>query len=108
MRFLSAQLNAYLTDGLWLRNARHANAMADRLASGLGAIAGIRFVQPVEANELFVVLPEAVSARLRANGFGFYDWPAPPGESSTVARLVTSYDIRASDVDGFLGVAAAG
>jgi threonine aldolase len=106
MRFLSAQLNAYLTDDLWLRNARHANAMADRLASGLAAIAGVRLVQPVEGNELFVALPEAVSAQLRQHGFGFYDWPAPPGETATVARLVASYDLRPSDVDGLVAVAA--
>ena len=112
MRFLSAQLNAYLTDDLWLRNARHANAMADRLATGLAAIAGTRFVQPVEANELFVALPDRVAARLREHGFGFYDWPGPErdaeGKAATVARLVTSYDLRASDVDGFLSVAAGG
>jgi threonine aldolase len=104
-RFLSAQLSAYLTDNLWLRNARHANAMADRLAAGLAAIPGARFLHPVEANELFVVLPEAVTARLRAHGFGFYDWPPPAGEPSAPARLVTSYDMRASDVDGFVTVA---
>jgi len=71
MRFLSAQLSAYLTDDLWLRNARQSNAMADRLAAGLAAIPGARLVQPVEANELFVVLPEPVTARLRECGFQF-------------------------------------
>jgi len=80
--------------------------MADRLAAGLAAIPGARLVQPVEANELFVVLPEAVTARLRGCGFQFYDWPAPPGEVGAVVRLVTSYDMRASDVDGFLAVAS--
>jgi threonine aldolase len=107
MRFLSAQLGAYLTDDLWLRSARQANAMADRLAAGLAAIAGTRLVQPVEANELFIVLPEPVTARLREHGFRFYDWPAPQGEAAAVVRLVTSYDMRASDVDGFLAVASA-
>ena len=107
MRFLSAQLSAYLTDDLWLRNARQSNAMADRLAAGLAAIPGARLVQPVEANELFVVLPEPVTARLRGCGFQFYDWPSPPGEVGAVVRLVTSYDMRASDVDGFLAVASA-
>jgi threonine aldolase len=107
MRFLSVQLSAYLTDDLWLRNARHSNAMADRLAVGLAAIPGARLVQPVEANELFVVLPDPVTARLREHGFRFYDWPSPEGESAAVVRLVTSYDMRASDVDGFVAVAAA-
>jgi len=106
MRFLSAQLSAYWTDDLWLRNARHSNAMADRLAAGLASIPGARFVQPVEANELFIVLPEAVTARLREKGFRFYDWPSPQGESAAVVRLVTSYDMSASDVDGFLAAAS--
>jgi threonine aldolase len=105
MRFLSAQLNAYLTDDLWLRNARHSNAMADRLAAGLAAIPGARLVQPVEANELFVALPKPVTARLREHGFRFYDWSSPDGESAAVVRLVTSYDMRASDVDGFVTIA---
>jgi threonine aldolase len=108
MRFLSAQLVAYLTDDLWLRNARKANAMADRLAAGLAAIPGTRLVQPVEANEVFVALPEAVTARLREHGFEFYDWPAPLGESAAVIRLVASYDLCESDVDGFLTAAWGG
>jgi threonine aldolase len=107
MRFLSAQLNAYLTDGLWLRTARHSNAMADRLAAGLTAIPGARLLQLVEANEVFAALPESVIARLREHGFGFYDWPSPEEESSAAVRLVTSHDMRASDVDAFLEVARA-
>jgi len=105
MRFLSAQLNAYLKDGLWLRTARHSNAMADRLAAGLAAIPGARLVQPVEANEVFAALPEAVIARLRAHGFRFYDWPSPEEASAEVVRLVTSHDMTVSDIDAFLEVA---
>ena len=55
-RFIAAQMEAYLADGLWLRLARHANDMADRLAAGLAA-AGLAPVWPVEANEVFVALP---------------------------------------------------
>ena len=57
MRFLSAQLEAYLSDDLWLRNARHANRLADRLAQGLAGLPGARLVYPVQANEVFVALP---------------------------------------------------
>src|SRR6185312_1799022 len=64
MRFLSAQLDAYLADGLWLRNARHANAMAARLGQGLARLPGARLVHPVEANEVFVELAEASIAAL--------------------------------------------
>jgi threonine aldolase len=58
MRFLSAQLEAYLADDLWLANARHANAAARRLADGLAGISGARLRHPVEANEIFVELAE--------------------------------------------------
>ena len=60
MRFLSAQMDAYLTDELWLANARHANAMARRMADGLTELAGVTFLYEVEANELFVHMPKAM------------------------------------------------
>ena len=105
MRFLSVQLNAYLADDLWLRHARHANSMAARLAAGLTPLPGVQLLQPVEANELFVALPAAVAARLREQGYEFYDWPAAPGIGGAVVRLVTSYDMQAADVDGFVAAA---
>ncbi len=104
MRFLSAQLLAYFEGGLWLRHASTANGLAARLAAGLLDCGG-RFVAPVEANEIFVTLPEAVIASLRAGGYEFYDWPAPPGESGSVIRLVTAYDMTTADVDAFVGAA---
>jgi threonine aldolase len=104
-RFLSAQLLAYLDDGLWLANARRANAMAQRLAAGLAALPGVRLVQPVEANELFVALPAPLAADLRHAGYRFYDWPAPPGTPGSCVRLVTSYDVAAADVDGLVDAA---
>lgn len=64
MRFLSLQLDAWLRDDLWLRLARHANAQAARLAAGLAEVPGAEIVHPVEANEIFVALPEAVIAGL--------------------------------------------
>ena len=104
MRFLSAQLLAYLEDDFWLRKARHANGLATRLAAGLEAVGG-RLVAPVEANELFVVLPRTVIAGLRADGYDFYDWPAPRGESGAVIRLVTAWDMRAEDAEAFIRAA---
>jgi len=104
MRFVSAQLDAYLEDDLWLRLARHANAMAQRLAQGLAALKGARLLHAVEANELFVHLPLPVVAALREAGFAFYDWPgAEPG----TIRLVTAFDTWPADVAHFLKVAAA-
>ena len=80
-RFLAAQILALVEGGLWLDNARAANAAA----AELGLVAGTRLLHPVEANEVFLRLDEAERAALRAQGFVFYDW-GPDG-----ARLVTSW-----------------
>jgi threonine aldolase len=106
MRFLSVQLIAYLQDGLWLRNARHANAMAGRLAAGLGALPGLRLVQPVQANEVFVAMADRVIDALLAEGFEFYRWPVSAGVSSPVIRLVTSFCTTAADADAFVAAAS--
>ncbi|MEC8137887.1 MAG: low specificity L-threonine aldolase [Pseudomonadota bacterium] len=101
MRFLSAQFDAYLADDLWRRNARHANAMAARLAAGLEAIPDVEFASPVEANELFVRLPVAVIKGLLEAGFLFYRWE-PDG---TLIRMVTAFDTAAADVEAFIEAA---
>lgn len=101
MRFIAAQLDAYLRDELWLRNARHANAMAARLATGLASMRGAQLLHPVEGNEIFVALPEMVIAGLGAAGFGFYRWRKDP-----VLRLVTAFDTEPTDIDKFLATVA--
>jgi threonine aldolase len=93
-RYSAAQILAMLQDGLWLTNARAANAAAATLASAAGA----RLVYPVEANELFVRMTAEEAASVRAQGFDFYDWA--PGE----VRLVTSWD---QDMDAVARLAAA-
>jgi threonine aldolase len=107
MRFLSAQLVAYLEGGLWLGNARHANAMAARLAEGLAALPGVRLVQPVQANEVFAAMPEGMIGALLADGFEFYRWPPPPGVDASVVRLVTAFCTGAADVDALVDAASA-
>ena len=102
MRYLSAQLEAYLTDDLWLANARHANAMAARLAQGLAAIADARLLYPVEANEIFIDLPEAVVEALEAAGFLFYRWDRGAG---VIVRLVASFNTKPEEVEAFLATA---
>jgi threonine aldolase len=102
MRFVSAQLDAYLEDDLWLKLATHANAMAQELVSGLKAIPGAHLLHAVEANEIFIRLPLEIVAGLRRAGFDFYDWPgAAPG----TIRLVTSFVTRAEDVAAFVATA---
>ncbi len=103
MRLVSAQLEAYLADDLWLGNARHANAMAQRLAAGLTA-QGCHLFHPVQANELFVRIPRAAAESLQRQGFAFYDWEAL-GQDAW--RLVTAFDTRAEDVEAFLAALAA-
>ena len=92
MRFVSAQLLAYLEDGLWLRLATRANALAGRLAVAAGPL----LMHPAQANEVFVRIGESGAAALRALGFEFYDWGAA---GSGEARLVVSWDQPEEDVD---------
>jgi threonine aldolase len=102
LRYLSCQLLAYLTDDLWLRNARQANAMAARLARGLGDVPGARLLQVVEGNEVFVALPETLIGKLKQANFHFYRWPLIEVEDGAAIRLVTSYATVEADVDDFL------
>lgn len=102
MRFVSAQLDAYLKDDLWLRLGQHANDQAATLAKALAAIPGAEFLHPTQANEIFIRLPLPVVAGLRKAGFDFYDWPgAAPG----TIRLVTSFETKADDVAKFVATA---
>jgi threonine aldolase len=105
LRYLSAQLLAYLEDDLWLRNARQANAMAAALADGLKGIPGARLLQPVQANEIFVVLPEKLIVALEADGFKFYRWLLHPVAEGSAIRLVTSYATVSAEVREFIDAA---
>jgi threonine aldolase len=103
MRFVSAQFIALLDDGLWLRSAKHANAMAAHLRRSLeseidaGSIRGLSFSQATESNAVFAVLPPGVADRLREK-FRFYDWNPATGE----VRWMCSYDTTEADVDAFV------
>lgn len=98
-RVLSSQLDAYLRDGLWLKLARHANAMARQLSDGLSVVPGVRLLHPTEANEVFVQLPEPVIQALTAAGFQFYRWP---DDHSTTLRLVTAFDTTPHEVSALI------
>ena len=103
MRFVSAQLIALLEGDLWLRNARHANAMAARLrgeieqAIASGSITGVAFTQPTQSNGVFATLPDGVADALRES-FRFYDWDAARNE----VRWMCSFDTHEDDVDAFV------
>ena len=102
LRFVSAQLLAYFANGLWLDNARHANAMASALAQGLRGVDGAAVLQSVDANEVFVALPEAFVAALERQEFGFYRWPLGAAVNGVLIRLVTSYSTPRAHVEEFL------
>ncbi|GFH68878.1 MULTISPECIES: threonine aldolase family protein [Streptomyces] len=97
MRFVSVQLEAMLAKDLWLRNARHANAMARRLAEAVEAIDGVEIVHPVQANAVFARLPHDVGERLQKR-FRFYFWDESAGE----VRWMCSFDTQEADVDAFV------
>jgi threonine aldolase len=90
-RYVSAQLLAYVESGLWLRNARRTNELAQKIARA----AGKWLMHPVEANEIFLALGGERKQALRGMGFEFYDWNAA---SSGQTRFVVSWDQREEDV----------
>jgi threonine aldolase len=96
MRYLAAQFNALLTDELWLRCAEQANAMAARLAAGVGAVAGVTITRPVQTNAVFARLPKDAREALQAQ-FAFYTWD----ESADEVRWMCSWDTTEDDVASF-------
>jgi threonine aldolase len=99
-RFVSAQLEAMVADGLWLRSAAHANAMAARLAAGVADIDGIELTAPVDANAVFPRLPRAVVDAVQPQ-FPFYLWDESDPQRP-VARWMCSFDLTEDDVDAFV------
>lgn len=99
MRYIAAQFNAYLTDDLWLKNARHANRMAQLLAGKAAAIKGVEITQEVQSNGVFARIPAEIIPALQKEFF-FYVWD----ETTSVVRWMTSWDTTEEDVEQFAGV----
>lgn len=99
-RFVSSQLLALYDGELWLRCARHANAMAARLGSEISKLPAVELTHPVQANSVFAVLPSHIVEGLRER-FGFYDWDRRVGD----VRLVCSWDTTLDDVESFVAAA---
>ncbi|MEO8411577.1 MAG: beta-eliminating lyase-related protein, partial [Propionivibrio sp.] len=97
MRFLSAPWLGMLEDGAWLRHARHANAMARRLADGLASVAGAELLFPVEANGVFATLAPALQEGLRGLGWRFYTFIGAGG-----VRFMCAWDTPPQRVDALL------
>jgi len=96
MRFLSAQFEALFKGDLWLRNAQHANRMAQLLKREVSKIPKVKVVYKVEANGVFVQIPRSAIAKLQKRYF-FYLW----NEQQSVVRWMCSWDTTESDVKQF-------
>ena len=100
MRFISSQLEAYVTDDLWIRNARHANLMAKKLSEGLNSFSNIELAYPTQSNEIFVHLPRELIDYLNNAG---YDINEEELDGKAV-RFVTAWNSELKDVDRLLAV----
>ena len=99
MRFPAAQLEAMVSDNLWLRLAGHANAMAERLAEGLTQIPNVALAYPREANELFIEVAEDLAQQIEQANVGAHRWNTT---TPVVVRLVCAFNTPEADVDGFV------
>jgi threonine aldolase len=97
MRFLSAPWVGLLSHDVWLKNARHANEMAKLLGQELQQLNGVEIMFPIEANAVFVNLPDKMEQGMRAKGWGFYNFIGAGG-----SRLMCSWDIGPEDVERFI------
>jgi threonine aldolase len=96
MRFASAQLIAYIENGLWLELARASNGVAARIAAGLGDLSSARLLAPIEANEIFLELLGSTMDALEADGFQFYR------RSQSLARFVCRFDTAEPEADALV------
>jgi threonine aldolase len=96
MRFIAAQMEALLSDDLWLKNARHSNRMARLLEKQVSQISQVKIVYKVEANGVFAQIPKHVISKLQDRYF-FYVW----NEDKGVVRWMCSFDTTEKDIKDF-------
>ena len=99
-RFISSQFMGYLADDVWIRNARQANAMAQRLSKGLADLPGLELAYPTQSNEVFVVMPAALIDRLSATGLAINDEEL----DGKAVRFVAAWNTTETEVDALLAV----
>ncbi len=97
MRFISAQFERYMRDGLWLENAGKANAMAASLAEKASKIQGVAITRPVQSNAVFATIPAHAVERMLKKYY-FYVWD----EESMELRWMTSFKTTEQEVDEFV------
>ena len=98
MRFISSQLEAYLTNDVWIRNARHANTMAKILSEGLDSFSNIKIAYPTESNEVFVYLPRDVIDYLNNAGYSINEEEL----DGKAVRFVTAWNSDLKDINTLL------
>ena len=98
MRFVSAQLEAYISNDVWLRNAKHANKMGKKLSEGLNSNQNIELAYPTEANEVFAKFPKPIIEHLNSEGY-IMNQEELDGKA---VRLVAAWNTKNSDVDQLL------
>ena len=96
MRFISAQLDALLSNDLWQKNARHSNRMAKLLERELRKISQVKIVYPVEANGVFAKIPRSAIRKIQKRYF-FYVW----NEEQSIVRWMSSFVTTEQDVTEF-------
>ena len=105
-RYLSAQMQAYLTDDLWIETATLANARSARLAEGLRAVPGVEMLFEPQANLIFARFPRALHKRLVDGGavYNIWDGDAHVGDPDEplIARFVCDWSMTDDLVDRFL------
>jgi threonine aldolase len=98
MRFIAAQFQALLSNGLWLQNAQHSNRMAQLLKREVSKIPQVKVVYDVDANGVFAKIPRQTIRKLQERYF-FYVW----NEADSVVRWMCSWDTTESDIKDFAG-----
>lgn len=96
MRFMAAQAEAMLTDGLWLDLAANANRQALRLADAISSVPGAALRYPVDGNEVFVSIPKTVADGLADAGAKFYPWPGD------CYRFVCAWSTTDAEIDALI------
>ena len=94
-RFLSSQLNAYITNGVWLKNAKHANTMAKILSEKLSRINSLELTYPTESNEIFIKIPKNIQEHLNKKGYS----AIPDDMFDGSVGLVSSWNTNSNDID---------
>ena len=98
MRFVSAQLEAYISNNVWLDNAKNANEMGKKLSEGLIKHSSIKLAYPTQANEVFAKFPREVIEHLNSEGYKMNEDEL----DCQAARLVAAWNTKISDVESFI------